>query len=106
MKLKTYCSQVTFLPPKRKAFHKRGGCCTEPSAYLNRLVSSETMDGPSYRLASRSIGASFSRPPPSRSRARTTSLNRGRPRGGGTPEPGQATIIFSHSRETRSKPPP
>src|SRR5213594_2001126 len=42
-------SQV--VPPKREAFHKRGGFCTGPSECLNRLVSSETMDGLRLRLA-------------------------------------------------------
>src|SRR6266516_4750291 len=51
LKLKTYFNQVKFLPPKREAFHKRGGFCTGPSEYLNRLVSSEMMDGLRLRLA-------------------------------------------------------
>src|SRR5437867_4671586 len=44
-------SQV--LPPKREAFHKRGGFCTGPSECLNCLVSSETMEGLRPRLARR-----------------------------------------------------
>ena len=36
---------------EREAFHERGGFCTGPSEYLNRLVSSETLDGLRPRLA-------------------------------------------------------
>jgi len=33
LKLKTHCNQVKFLPPKREAFHERGGFCSGPSEY-------------------------------------------------------------------------
>src|SRR6266516_4944308 len=46
LKFKTHCNQVKFLPPKREAFHQRGGFCSERSEYQKRLTSSETLDGP------------------------------------------------------------
>src|SRR5437667_3638933 len=52
LKLKTYCNQVKCLPPKREAFHKRGGFCSGRSEYQKRLTSSETFDGLRPRLAS------------------------------------------------------
>ena len=51
LKLKTHCNQVKFLPPKREAFHERGGFCSGPSEYQKRLTSSETLDGLRRRLA-------------------------------------------------------
>src|SRR5438477_3632548 len=53
LKLKTCCNQVKFLPPKREAFHKRGGFCSGRSEYQKRLTSSETLDGLRRRLARR-----------------------------------------------------
>ena len=46
LKPKTYFNQVKFLPPKREAFHERGGFCSERSEYQKRLTSSEALDGP------------------------------------------------------------
>src|SRR5438552_17170696 len=51
LKLKTHCNQVKFLPPKREAFHERGGFCSGRSEYKKRLTPSETLDGLKRRLA-------------------------------------------------------
>ena len=52
LKPKTHCEQVKFLPPKREAFHLRGGFCSGRFEYQKRLTSSETLDGLRPRLAS------------------------------------------------------